>query len=101
MLLSPESVISQPFLRAVCVVVLNNEDPIHIGQFRIPFEHRQTIYYWIDELLKKGAIEVSRSCYYSPIFLVPKRHSHSMRAVLDFREVNNASVPDRYLIRIV
>ena len=24
-------------------VVLNSEDPIHIRQFRIPFEHRQTI----------------------------------------------------------
>ena len=27
-------------------MVLNNEDPIHIRQFRIPFEHRQTIYDW-------------------------------------------------------
>ena len=80
-------------------VVLNNEDPIHIRQFRIPFEHRQTIYNWIDELLKKGAIEVSRSCFNSPIFLVPKPHGHGMRAVLDFREVNNAFVPDWYTIR--
>ena len=80
-------------------VVLNNEDPIHIRQFRIPFEHRKTIYDWIDELLKKGAIEVSPSCFNSPIFLVPKPHGHGMRAVLDFREVNNASVPDWYTIR--
>ena len=65
-------------------VVLNNKDPIHIRQFRIPFKHRQTIYNWIDELLKKGAIEVSFSCFNSPIFLVPKPHGHGMRAVLDF-----------------
>ena len=82
-------------------VVLNSQDPIHLRQFRIPFEHRQTIYDWVDELLKKGAIEVSRSCFNSPIFLVLKPHGHGMRAVLDFREVNNASVPDRYTIREV
>ena len=80
-------------------IKMKTEDPIHIRQFRIPFEHRQTIYDWVDELLKKGAIEVSRSCFNSPIFLVPKPHGHGMRAVLDFREVNNNSVPDRYTIR--
>ena len=61
-------------------------------------EHRQTIYDWVDELLKKGAIEVSRSRFNSPIFLVP---GHGMRAVLDFRAVNLNSVPDRYTIREV
>ena len=38
-------------------VTMKSEDPIHIRQFRIPLEHRQTIYDWVDELLKKGAIE--------------------------------------------
>ena len=46
-------------------------EPIHTRQFRIPLEHRQTIYDWVDELLKKGAIEVSRSRFNSPTFLVP------------------------------
>ena len=82
-------------------VTLTSEDPIHVHQFRIPFEHRQTIYDWVDELLKKGAIEVSRSCFNSPIFLVPKAGGRGMRAVLDFRQVNSASVPDRYTIREV
>ena len=53
----------------------------------------------MDELLRKGAIEVSHSCFNSPIFLVPKPHGHGMRAVLYFGEVNNASVQDRYTIR--
>ena len=38
---------------------LTDDNPVHIRQFRIPLEHRQTIYDWVDELLKKGAIEVS------------------------------------------
>ena len=49
-------------------IELSDDDPVHIRQFRIPLEHRQTIYDWVDELLKKGAIEVSRSTYNSPIF---------------------------------
>ena len=44
---------------------------------------------------------MSRSCFNLPIFLVPKPHCHGMRAVLDFREVNNAYVPDRYTIQEV
>jgi len=82
-------------------VNMRSTEPIHVRQFRIPLEHRQTIYDWVDELLSKGAIEVSRSCFNTPIFLVPKPHGHGMRAVLDFREVNNASIPDRYTIREV
>ena len=56
---------------------LTDDDPVHIRQFRIPLEHRQTIYDWVDELLKTGAIEVSRSTYNSPIFLVPKPHGQA------------------------
>ena len=40
-------------------VVLNTENPIHIRHFRIPFEYQEIIYNWVDELLRKGAIEVS------------------------------------------
>ena len=65
-------------------VSMKTEEPIHTHQFRIPSEHRQTIYDRVDELFKKGAIEVSRFQFNSPIFLVPKPHGHGMRAVLDF-----------------
>ena len=79
-------------------IELNDDGPVHIRQFRIPLEHRQTIYDWVDELLKKGAIEVWRSTYNSPIFLMPKPHGQGMRAVLDYRAVNLKSKPDRYTI---
>ena len=44
---------------------------------------------------------MSRSCFNSPIFLVPKPHGHGMRVVLDFRAVNLNLVPDRYTIQEV
>ena len=59
---------------------LTDDDPVHIRQFRIPLEHRQTIYDWVDKLLKKGAIEVSRSTYNLRIFVVPKPHGQGMQS---------------------
>ena len=81
------------------IVHLKPEDPIHIRQICIPLEHRQTIYDWVDNFLKKGAIEVSHSCFNSPICLVPKSHCYGMRTVLHFRQVNFTSIPDRYTIQ--
>ena len=67
-------------------VMLNSPDPINVRQqVQIPFEHRQTIYDWVDKLLKKGAIEVSISCFNSPIFLDSKPHGHGKRALLDIQ----------------
>ena len=44
---------------------------------------------------------VNRSCFNSPIFYVSKAGGQGMRVVLDFRQVNSASVPDWYTIRQV
>ena len=52
---------------------LTDDDPV-------PLEHRQTIYDWV----KKVAIEVSRSTYNLPIFLMPKLYGQVMRAVLEY-----------------
>ena len=78
---------------------LTDDDPVHVRQFRIPLEYRPTIYNWVDELLKKGEIAVSRSTYNLPIFLVQKLHGQGMRTVLDYCTVNLKSKPDRYTIR--
>ena len=77
----------------------DRSDPVHIKQFPIPMAHREVIHDWVDKLLAQGAIELSRSAYNSPIFCVPKKDSNKLRVVQDFREVNMASLPDRYTIR--
>ena len=80
---------------------LKDKNPIHMKQFRIPLEDVQIIHDWVDELIKKGAVELSRSAYNAPIFVVPKPHGGGARVVLDFRALNLASIPDRYHIREV
>ena len=77
---------------------LKDDEPVHVKQFPLPMAHRETVMNWVEELLAQGAIELSRSCYNSPIFLVPKPKG-GLRAVLDFRKLNQASVPDKYVIR--
>jgi hypothetical protein len=88
---------------------MGDQVPSHSRQFRIPFEHETVIHEYVDELLKRGAIEVSRSPYNSAIFCVakktppdhPKGMPLPMRCVLDYRKINEKSLPDRYSIREV
>jgi hypothetical protein len=68
-----------------------------------------TIFDYVDELLRRGAINLSRSPYNSPIFWVAKKKLPNaekgdpvpLRVVLDYRRVNARSMPDRYSIKEV
>ena len=77
---------------------VKEEEPVHVKQFPLPYADRDTAKEWVQELLKQGAIEVSRSAYNSPLFFVKKQNG-GKRAVLDFRKLNSASMPDKYIIR--
>lgn len=88
---------------------MRDKEPVHVKQFRTPLYHEDFIYDYVDELLKRGAIEVSRSPYNSPIFCVVKKKLPDakpddpvpLRVVLDYRQVNARSLPDRYSIKEV
>ena len=90
-------------------IQMKDQVPIHARQFRIPFAHEEVIYDYVEELLKKGAIEYSRSPYNSPIFCVAKKAPPNadpnspppLRVVLDYRQVNANSLPDRYSMKEV
>jgi hypothetical protein len=49
-------------------IKMRDGQPLHARQFRIPFAHEETIFDYVDELLRRGAIKVSRLPYNSPIF---------------------------------
>ena len=88
---------------------MKDDVPTHARQFPIPLAHQEYVREYVDELLKQGAIEVSRSPYNSPIFCVTKKTPPDwpvgapppLRCVLDYRKVNEKSLPDRYAIREV
>jgi hypothetical protein len=90
-------------------IKMRDGQPLHARQFRIPFAHKETIFDYVDKLLRQGAIKVSRSPYNSPIFCVAKKKLPNaekgdpvpLRVVLDYRGVNARSMPDRYSIKEV
>jgi hypothetical protein len=88
---------------------MRDQVPSHSRQFRVPFEHERTLHKYINELLKKGAIEVSRLPYNSAIFCVEKKAPPGadpkapmpLRCLLEYRRINDKSMPDRYCTREV
>jgi len=78
---------------------LKTPDPVHVKQFRIPWEHRQFLDDFVTELLKKGCIQESRSPFNAPIFCVKKPHGQGLRVVQDFRFLNFATMEDKYIMR--
>ena len=76
----------------------NPGEPVYVKQFPLPHADRDSLDSWVQELLKVGAIELSRSTFNSPLFTVQKKDG-SRRIILDFRKLNDSSVQDRYAIR--
>ena len=77
---------------------LTHDRPIHSRQFRIPLEHEKEINDYVDQLLLANVIKESISPYNSAIFVVRKKDGNT-RIVLDYRQVNFATMPDKYAAR--
>ena len=67
--------------------------PIKQKPYHLPYSQRKVVQEQIDEMLKAGIIEPSRSPWASPIVLVAKRDSKQRRFCVDLRKVNHVSVP--------
>ena len=82
------------------VIQLKDFDPIFRKQFRIPDIHKDALETQVFDWLRAGVIEPCHSRYNTPIFVVPKKGG-SRRFVLDYRNLNEASVDDRYSMKDV
>ena len=81
-------------------IEMKSNEPIFRKQYEIPEAHKQLLQTQIQEWLKLGVIQPSRSRYNSPMFLVPKKDG-SLRVVQDFRALNANSQDDRYSMKDV
>jgi hypothetical protein len=81
-------------------IAMKNNEPIFRKQFQIPDAHRLQLETQIQDWLKLGVIQPSKSRYNSPMFLVPKKDG-SLRVVQDFRALNANSHDDRYSMKDV
>ena len=77
---------------------LNTKKQIYTKQFRIPYEHQEVIEEFVQDMLDKKLIEVSKSRYNSPIFCV-KKSNRKCHPVVDLRRINKATIVDYYSIQ--
>ena len=81
-------------------IELKDPNPIYVKQFRIAEAYRAGLYDQVKSWLALGVIKPSQSKYNNPIFVVPKK-SGKPRYVLDYRQLNKASVEDKYSMRTI
>ena len=81
-------------------ITLKDKSPIYVKQFRVAEAYRAGLFEQVKTWLALGIIKPSQSKWNSPIFVVPKK-SGKPRYVLDYRQLNAASVEDKYSMRTV
>lgn len=71
--------------------------PIYISSYHIAHRRRAAFKEATYALLTQGIIEPSQSPWLVLLFLIPKKDG-SLHAIIDYRHLNAATVPDRYPI---
>lgn len=80
---------------------LTRQEPIYSRSYPYPISATQFINTEIENLLKDGIIRKSSSPYNSPIHVVSKKGvdrdgRQKLRMVVDFRKINDFTIPDKY-----
>lgn len=74
-----------------------NCKPIYQRPYRVPLAKQEIARKEIELMAQQGIIEPSCSPWCSPVVLVPKRDG-SMRFCIDFRRINQVTIPDKHPI---
>ncbi|KAH8240511.1 hypothetical protein KR032_004484, partial [Drosophila birchii] len=85
----------------VATIRTTSEEPIYAKLYPYPMGAADFVNNEIQDLLKNGIIQKSKSPYNNPIWVVDKKGTdetgkRKMRLVLDFRKLNERTIPDRY-----
>ena len=78
---------------------INTRDssPLRTAPHRLPVKWKDQLHTEVKDLLEAGIIRVSHSPWSSPIVPVRKKEG-SIRLCVDFRQINQVTVPDPYLM---
>ena len=82
------------------IELLPGSKPAYIPAYRLPHSRKEVLANLTQDMLSQGIIEPSSSAWNSPILLIPKRDG-TFRPVIDYRQLNKLTVPDRFPIPIL
>lgn len=84
---------------------LTSNMPVNVKQFRLPSCHREEVDRQIKELLELDVIQPFMSPYDNPVFVMLKKRDKDgkmlWRCVLDFRKLNDVTIPDSYPLHLI
>lgn len=73
----------------------DNTKHIFVPSYRIPFKIREQVEHEVNRWEDEGIIRPSASPFNFPLLAVPKKDG-SVRVCVDFRKLNEKTIPDRY-----
>lgn len=82
------------------IVLKEGTSPVNVRPYRYSSSQKDKIEKMIQELLQTGVIRHSLSPYSSPIVMVKKKDG-SWRMCIDYRELNRATVKDKFPIPVI
>ena len=82
------------------IVLKADAQPCYTPPYRLPHSQRAVVDSLVDGMLKDGVIQESYSPWNSPLFLIAKKDG-TYRPVIDFRKVNELTVPDHYPLPVL
>ena len=78
----------------------NNEKPIKMRPYRVPYAQQETVNKLIDDMLLNKIISKSKSPWASPLVIVKKKDG-SDRFCVDYRKLNGITVKDNYPVPLI
>lgn len=83
-----------------CHIRTEDDVPIYQKSYPYPAAYREEVEAQVKKLLDDGIIRPSKSPWNSPVWIVPKKTDASgkkkFRLVIDYRNLNRKTIPDRY-----